>query len=570
MSCIENFSKFDKNQLMKSKIHEFQKNNFKILSKKTTLLFLFLIITQWSIAQPTTVGLLYQDNNATEGYTLFTPQKNNEVYLVNNCGEKVKQWSFAEFPGATCYLMANGNLMRAGQDFVEVKDWNDNLIWSYATTANGIMQHHDIHPLPNGNVLCLVNDPYSLALITAEGRNPAITASSLRLEKIVEIQPTGLNTGIVVWQWKFKDHLVQDFDATKLNYGVVANHPELLDLNYGNGYNSDYIHTNSIDYNAALDQILISGRHLNEVFIIDHSTTTAQAASHSGGNSNRGGDFLWRWGNPQVYDQGNNDDRKLFLQHDAKWVESGYLDDGKITVFNNGDAQSAQTFSSVVMIQPEILGGIYTSSNNKFNPVNYDWAWHGSILGSTVYEDKMSGIHGLPNGNVIVSETSLGRVSEITKTGTLLWSYRNPAGGIVGSAVTIYPQFSNPAPNNTFFRAEKYPASFAGFAGHDLTLTTGILEDQNSVSNVCIAGLGNTNSETQNLFVVNPVRNNSIQFSKSITADSVTLFDINGRIVYNKKSFIGDDIEVNLSPAVYFMQIQQERSTKKLKIVIAE
>ena len=72
--------------------------------KKSTLIFLFVI--QSIIAQPT-VGLLYNDSNATDAYALFTPQTNNETYLVNNCGEKVKQWSFTELPGATCYLLSN-------------------------------------------------------------------------------------------------------------------------------------------------------------------------------------------------------------------------------------------------------------------------------------------------------------------------------------------------------------------------------------------------------------------------------------------------------------------------------
>jgi hypothetical protein len=537
--------------------------------KKIILLFVFIFITQISIAQPPTIGLLYEDSNATDAYALFTPQSNNETYLVNNCGEKVHQWSFTELPGATCYLLANGNLLRAGKDHIEIRDWQDNVVWSYNTTANGIMQHHDICPLPNGNVLCLATDVYTSAQAAAEGRNPAITGGTLRLERVVELHPTGLNTATVVWEWKFKNHLIQDFDAAKLNYGVVADHPELLDLNFSNANNVDYIHTNSIDYNAALDQILISGRHLNEIYIVDHSTTTAEAATHTGGSSNHGGDFLWRWGNPQVYRQGNNDDRKLFLQHDAKWVESGYLDDGKITVFNNGAPASTQTFTSVVMLEPEIVGGAYTKSNNKFNPGNYDWSWSGSILGVTVYEDKMSGIHGLPNGNIIISETSLGRISEITKSGTVLWSYRNPTGGIVNSTAVVYAQFSDPMETNSFFRSEKYPASYSGFNGHDMASATGIIENQNSLSVICTASLGVPGSETQNLFVLNPATHNTIQFNKAINADAVTVFDVNGRIVYTQNAFSGDRISVDLRPAVYFMKIQQGNFSKKIKIIIS-
>ena len=85
---------------------------------------------------------------------------------------------------------------------------------------------------------------------------------------------------------------------------MVEDHPELLDLNFPSAHDNDWTHVNAVDYNASLDQIIISARHLSEVYIIDHSTTTAEAAGHTGGNANMGGDFLWRWGNPQIYRQG--------------------------------------------------------------------------------------------------------------------------------------------------------------------------------------------------------------------------------------------------------------------------
>lgn len=541
------------------------------MTKKITLLYIFISVFQISLAQPTTLGLLYNGGNVTDGYTLFTPLKNNEVFLINNCGEKVHQWSFTEVPGATCYLLANGNLLRAGKDHIEIRNWDNTVVWSYATTANGIQQHHDIEPLPNGNVLCIVADQTPLSAMTALGRNPSITGATLKLEKIVELHPVGLNGATIVWEWKFKDHFIQDFDATKLNYGVVSDHPELLDVNFDNGNTVDWIHSNGIDYNATLDQILISARHLNEIYIIDHSTTTLEAAGHSGGNSNHGGDFLWRWGNPQVYRQGTILDKKLFLQHDPKWVESGYLDDGKITVFNNGDPASTHAFTSIVMLQPEIVGGVYTKQNNKFKPTSYDWEWSGSILGVTVNESKQCGTHSLPNGNMIIAETSLGRVSEITKSGTLLWSYINPSGGIVSGNPVIYQQFDTiPSGENSFFRAEKYPADFSGLSGHDLAQNISIIENQNSVSNICSANLENSDIYTQKLFVINPVTQGIIQFNEDIKADSVTIFDSNGRLVFSQNSFDDNQIKVDLSPSVYFMQIQQNGYTKKIKIIISE
>jgi hypothetical protein len=227
---------------------------------------------------------------------------------------------------------------------------------------------------------------------------------TFRLDKIVEIKPIGADSAEVVWEWKFIDHLIQDVDSTKPNFGLVSNHPELLDVNFDNGYLNDWTHVNAVDYNADLDQIIISARHLNEIYIIDHSTTTAEAASNVGGNSNMGGNFLWRRGNPQVYQQGTASQQKLFLQHDAKWVGSGYLDEGKISVFNNGEGQ----FSSVHLIEPNINNGSYQLTNNQFEPQDFDWTFSGSVFGELVNEDKKSGAMGLPNGNILFCETSKG------------------------------------------------------------------------------------------------------------------------------------------------------------------
>lgn len=538
---------------------------------KRTLLFMFFVACiSLTNAQNPTVGLLYHDQNVSEGYVLFSPLRNNETFLINPCGEKVNHWTFTEVPGATCYLLANGNLLRAGKENLEIRDWDNNVVWTYPTTANGIEQHHDIEPLPNGNILCIVKDLYTQAQMTIEGRNPANTDAEFKLEKIIEIQPVGANGANIVWEWKFIDHLIQDFDATKENYGVVESHPELLDINFANGATTDFIHFNGIDYNANLDQILISARHLNEIMIIDHSTTTAQAASHSGGNSTKGGDFLWRWGNPQVYRQGTEADRKLFLQHNPMWVEDNYLDVGKISVFNNGEPDTAQIFSSVHLIEPEIVGGQYTISNNRFNPSDYDWSWSGSILGVTVSQDRQSGAQSQPNGNMIICEALLGRISEINKSGTLLWCYKNPTSIYYpGTGITTYHnQFTTiPANVNALFKAEKYPPNFIGFTGKDLTPTT-IIENANSLSAACSQALSVSETNLSNLTLINPIKNDLIQFENSIDLDEVSITDMNGRQVFYEKSFSNNHISIQLESSVYFMKMYKNGFFTTIKIIV--
>jgi len=522
---------------------------------------LYLIIGLSAYSQVPTVGLLYHTDDVSDGYTLFSPEYNTSVYLINNCGEKINEWTFSELPGVTCYLLTNGNLLRAGKDSLEIRDWNNNIIWSYAMTKNGLRQHHDIEPLPNGNILCLLGDRYSKKAIIAEGRDSNKVLPNFKLDKIVELQPIGTNNASVVWEWKFFDHLIQDFDSTKPNFGIVANHPELIDLNFKNGNNNDYTHANAIDYNATLNQIIISTRNMGEIYIIDHSTNTLQAAGHSGGNSNQGGDILWRWGNPQVYRQGGAADQKLFLQHDPKWVELNYADAGKISVFNN-DAGGTMTHSSVHLITPVVNNGVYSKINNKFAPVDFEWSWNGSILGNIVHQRSKSGVQSLPNGNFYICESTLGQVSEITKTENLLWTYKNPSG------FSLFNQFDSISDDNSLFRAEKYPMDFPGFLGKDLT-PKGIIENQNSISDSCI----NNNSGIEDLdyesfSIVNPVENGKIQFNQNLSLKSIAIIDMTGRVVYTHNIFNGNSLEIDLKPAIYIIQLFSDKKIVTQKIIV--
>lgn len=448
------------------------------------IIFLLALFTFSGISQEPTVGLRHIQEGVFEGYTLLYPEKNANVYLINNCGELINEWIFSEIPSLSCYLLENGNVLKTGPHVLEMRSWDDELVWLYEMDLNGLNQHHDIEPLPNGNILCLLYDHYTTYEIIEEGRDPENAGMmGVRMDKVIELKPLGIDDAEIVWKWKFVDHLIQDFDPTKENYGVVEDHPELVDINFDNGYTSDFTHTNSIDYHEALDQIILSPRNLSELMIIDHSTTTQEAAGHSGGNSNMGGDFLWRWGNPQVYRQGGPEDQKLFEQHDGRWVDSGYLDEGKISVFNN-DADGTETYSAIHLIEPVMDGYHYLMDNNRYLPVDFDWTWSETIMDEIFYESIKSGAHSLPNGNFIICERGKGQVSEISKSGEHLWTYKNPSGTF------IYNQYETVTnTRNSLFRAEKYPADYPGFEGYDL-VPQGLIEDQNPYSEACMTESG--------------------------------------------------------------------------------
>ncbi|MBK9760216.1 MAG: aryl-sulfate sulfotransferase [Flavobacteriales bacterium] len=255
-----------------------------------------------SIGQAQTIGLLEYSPGNLDGYVLFAPIPSTTTYLIDKCGREVHAWPSAYKPGQSVYMLDNGSLIRPASipnnvftaggkaGAVERISWDGVLEWSYQVSDTGQCSHHDVYPMPNGHVLVLAWEKVSVAEALAQGRDPALLTNSLWPEKILELEPIGENQANIVWEWHTWDHLVQEFDDTKPNFAPTSEHPELVDLNYGNGMaQADWIHANALDYNADLDQIMISAHNFDELWVIDHSTTTAEAASHSGGTQGHGG-----------------------------------------------------------------------------------------------------------------------------------------------------------------------------------------------------------------------------------------------------------------------------------------
>lgn len=300
--------------------------------------------------------------------------------------------------------------------------------WSYPFFTSIVTPHHDIEVMPNGNLLLTAWEELGGAGAVAAGRNPATVGTSFMPDAIYELQPVGDKDAIVVWEWHPDDHFVQDFDSNLPNFGVVADHPELIDVNFG--HDGDWMHVNGIDYNADLDQIAISVPNFNEVWIIDHSTTTAEAATHSGGNSGKGGDLLYRWGNPAVYGRGVEADRRFFFIHDVQWIEPGLPGAGNLLIYNNGQNRPVGgNWSSVDEWAPPVdaQGNYSLASGQAYGPTSLEWTYSDQ---GNFYSAIMSGCERLANGNTLICEATSGRMFEVDSSGSILWTHINPAPGL--------------------------------------------------------------------------------------------------------------------------------------------
>ncbi len=437
-----------------------------------------------------TVGLFLNTVNAAPGYTLMSPIHSNTTYLLNNAGQYVRRWKATGEPGRSSYLLPNGHLIRSSAvttggpstgggegGRIEEFDWDGNLVWSYEYVSSTYIAHHDFKVLPNGNVLILAAEKKSTAEVLAAGfdpalLDPAITATNgyMLPDYLIEVKPMLPSGGTIVWEWHLWDHMIQDFAATRNNYGVVANHPELIDVN-GPGIKIPQFwnHVNGIDYHPQFDQVMLSVRANNELFVIDHGTTTAQAAGHAGGRYNKGGDILYRWGDPQQYNRGTAANRILYQQHHTHWIEPGLPGAGNILIYNNGIGRNYSTVEEIV--PPVDATGIYTlAAGAAFGPTTSIWTYKANPP-TAFYSSEISGAQRLPNGNTLICEGIKGNLFEVTPAGETVWRYVCPVTNTPlaqGSTIPVDPGRSDQFMNGVF-RVDRYPPTFPGFLGRDLT-----------------------------------------------------------------------------------------------------
>lgn len=354
-----------------------------------------------------------------------------KTYLVEHTGAVNHTWSSSFFPGCMARWLGDGTILRtirvgAGPGTggagggVQKVEWDGTVVWDYRYNTNGDLSHHDVRMLPNGNVLLIAWETRTRAEAIAAGRNPGyVTNLGLMPDHIIEVQPTGPSSGTIVWEWHVWDHLIQDYDSSKANYGVVGDHPELVDINYVTSSQQDLMHTNSIDYSQKFDQILISVRYYSEIWVIDHSTTTAEAAGHTGGNSGHGGDLLYRWGNPQAYDRGTSGNRKMYEQHDTSWIDDGCPGAGDILIFNNGVSRHYSTVDEIVPPVDD-NGDYYLAPDSAYGPTAQTWIYSPQ---PSFYASHLSGATRLASGDTLICNGESGKVFEVAPDGTTVWQY---------------------------------------------------------------------------------------------------------------------------------------------------
>ncbi|MBT8036287.1 MAG: aryl-sulfate sulfotransferase [Verrucomicrobiae bacterium] len=455
----------------------------------TCLAFAFLFSAAPGFAQlqdPDHLIFLYMNGVAGD------QDKAQDAYIINSDGDVLHQWDNSGITSpetAPGYLTPNGHFLRGIMSDsartnswpvgkwgkLQLVDWDGTVLWEYDGSDATECFHHDAELLPNGNILVAAYHRYDPTTAGAEFGWNFPAQEKLYMDVIYELRPN-LSDGSteIVWKWEWIDHVVQDLNPALPNYvDNISNHPEKFDLHY---YDSSSVplpillgshsHIDSIDYNPLRDEILISSATYNEIYVIDHSTTIAEAESSSGGNRGKGGDILYRWGNPEAYDYGGGD-TNLYgewqwtdTQHDARWLCDG---SGNITIHNNRsttDSKPPGQFNAHSQVQeiavPYDGDGYAYTTGAPFGPsaptilAEYNAA-NSNVLNSTF----SGGGQKLANGHIFSTSAAKFWLGEHDESGNLVWDF---------DLELLQLDRLESERGGQVFKAQKYPLNYTGLA----------------------------------------------------------------------------------------------------------
>jgi len=488
-------------------------------------------------------GLNFIDEKGiTQGYTTFySPSfRGGTMVMIDNYGNLVHYWhtnnvnhTLITGPGPVPQFTADGHFIAAcdnrvnknnsvtspvalgagDNDSIVELDWNSNLVYSTGDSLYAVnySAHHDYRKMWNKALgeytyLALTMQAYGAADAVALGADPVYDTtngykSGWSPDGLVEMD----QDHNIVWRWSFADHVVQNYDATKVGafvdtfgypnpgavFGEATDFPGKLNINQLNdnkqGPCKDWNHCNSIDYNPTLGHVVINAKHWSELYVIDHDGTfvsTDDFEANRAAAQGTGGDFIYRFGNPHNYGQGTHGgyrdegNHQIFGAHNIQWIGesagSSYAGfsafgelpgEGNMLIFDNSCWNPNGTASVVLEWNP-FFDSTRTDTGDYVNPPEAGYQASGTLRGYSnqvvwkyeggtgFYSNYISGAQRLPNGNTIVCSGAVSHYFEVTPSGSVVWEYFKPNSDAVGGAT---------------FRIHKFPLGHPILDGRDLT-----------------------------------------------------------------------------------------------------
>src|SRR5437773_9574032 len=333
------------------------------------------------------VGLIASDpEHAFPGFTLFAPLfvQSRTVYLIDLQGKIVHTWDMPYSPGLSGYLTERGTLYYNGRSpennplsrfpfkggVALEADWTGKVLWEVRHPDH----HHDGILLRNGNVLldCMGQVPDEIAQHVKGGMEEPEMRSDQYLSRLKaeagKMYSSYLaevaTAGKTVWEWRTWEHLDPVAD------GIAEVQAPRTMWHRG-----------------------ISGKELpdGDILASFRPTSTVVRISRKTGN------IVWKVGPPTVSGQ----------------HAPTPLANGNVLIFDNGvhRLDDSMPYSRVIEVNPATNEIVWKYQDSP--------AWN-------FFSPRMGCAQRLPNGNTLITESSFGRLFEVTKEGEIVWEYVNP------------------------------------------------------------------------------------------------------------------------------------------------
>ncbi|WP_038167648.1 hypothetical protein [Verrucomicrobium sp. BvORR106] len=248
------------------------------------------------------------------GYTLVVPRFSTQTLLLDGRGREVHTWPGTTSGGESARMLSDGSLLRLASTPLSAPfnqlgvsggrlqhiAWDGRLLWDFADATSDHLAYGDLLKLPNGNVLVSVLEFKTRQECEARGREPGlVTDKGMLVPGLMEFSPRGKSAGVPVWKWSLWDHLFQGRNPNLPEYQYPGEKKGAVDLGSLSGSKGPVWMTPAVlDYNAEEDLLLVVMGGLGEVWVLDHGTTPAEAATREGGRRGAGGQLLLRWKGP--------------------------------------------------------------------------------------------------------------------------------------------------------------------------------------------------------------------------------------------------------------------------------
>jgi hypothetical protein len=326
--------------------------------------------TSWSpIEHADKMGVVVHDEAlAQPGYNLFNSVTTTEASLLDMDGNRVHTWS--RDTGKKwdhVELLPTGELLVLNENprrLVRL-DWDSNIVWT-----QDIDVHHDVDVAENGDIYVL---SAAEEFIDYDGLEIPVRNHYLRI-----LSPRG----DVRRSISFLPLLERRLDMPKLVEFIATGGQ----VDFGFLFEGDFVDVFHVNTLAIIDRtyneffqkgfVLFASRSLNLVGVLDVEKEA----------------LVWSWG-----------ENYLDWPHQPVLLESGNL-----LIFDNG---AHRDYSRIIELDP-LAGEIVWEY--KADPPD------------AFFSIMMGGVQALPNGNILVTESTKGHVFELTRDGAIVWEFYNP------------------------------------------------------------------------------------------------------------------------------------------------